>query len=68
MILTSETIYSAENYQCLHDTIKALLKPQGTTYPFNNSAEGPQTSIVGLRTEKVLVFQNQHISWILVLT
>ena len=68
MILTSETIYSAENYQCLHDTIKALLKLQGTTYPLNNSAEGPQKSIVGLRTEKVLVFQNQHISWILVLT
>ena len=52
MILTSETIYSAENYQCLHDTIKALLKPEGTTYPFNNSAEGPQTSIIELRTLK----------------
>ena len=58
MILTSETIYSAENYQCLHDNIKDLLKPQGTAYPFNNSLDGLQTCIVGLRN----VFRHPSLS------
>ena len=36
MMLTSETIYNADNYQCLHDIMQALLKPDGTMDPLTN--------------------------------